>query len=117
MRRIALGVFVLLLVAPAQSAQGARADSGAHQSALRLLEPALTVPGVATATLTTTRTTLRKGARYKLVVTGTVFGSITRPDGVTIGETEDAFYCFAELNGAPSIRARLAHGISGIWAR
>lgn len=70
----------------------------AQKSALRLLET-LTVPGLAS-TPVTTRTTLRKGASYRLVVTGTVTGSFSKPDGVTIGEREDAFYCYEETNEA-----------------
>jgi hypothetical protein len=33
-------------------------------------------------------------------VTGTVTDSFTKPDGVTIGEREDAFYCYEEINEA-----------------
>jgi len=71
-----------------------------HQAAAapRLLET-LTVPA-APSTPVTTKTTLKQGRQYTLEVRGIVTSSTTRPDGVTIGEREDAFYCFEELNEA-----------------
>ena len=99
MRRIALAALLLAVLTPVAGALGAGGDPGARQSALRLLET-LSVPAISTAPVTTTRTTLRKGATYRLVVTGTIATSFTRTDGVTLGEREDAFYCYDELNEA-----------------
>jgi hypothetical protein len=97
-RRIAVALSVLLALTLGSAIPSAGGQPRAQKSALRLLET-LTVPGLAS-TPVTTRTTLRKGASYRLVVTGTVTSSFTKPDGVTIGEKEDAFYCYEETNEA-----------------
>ena len=75
--------------------------AGTQQAAAapRLLET-LSVPGLTPPAGVTTRTVLKKGASYRLDVSGTVTGTFTPPGGVTIGEREDAFYCFEELNEA-----------------
>ena len=98
MRGIAVGVCVLLTLTFAVAIPAAGDEQRAGTSAVRLLET-LTVPAVAGAPVTT-RTSLRKGARYRLVVTGTVTGTFTNPSGVTVGEREDAFYCYEEINEA-----------------
>ena len=98
MRRIAIALSALLALTLGIAISSAGGQPRAQTSALRLLET-LTVPGLAS-TPVTTRTTLRKGASYRLVVTGIVTSSFTKPDGVTIGEREDAFYCYEETNEA-----------------
>ena len=76
-----------------------QAPRGHLPRALKLLET-LTVPGTTGSKQIPTRTTLKKGASYRLVVSGTVTTSFTQPNGVTIGEREDAFYCYDEINEA-----------------
>jgi hypothetical protein len=97
-QRTAVAVSALLAFVLGITATGAGSEPVARPSALRLLET-LRVPVTSDPSrLTTTHTTLRKGARYSLIVTGTIASQYTRSDGVTIGESEDAFYCYNELN-------------------
>jgi hypothetical protein len=72
---------------------------GQAAAAPRLLET-LTVPGLTPPGGVTTKTVLKKGASYRLEVSGTITSTFTPPGGVTVGEREDAFYCFEELNEA-----------------
>jgi hypothetical protein len=68
-------------------------------AAPRLLET-LTVPALSPPPGVTTKTVLKKGASYRLEVSGTITSTFTPPGGPMIGEREDAFYCFEELNEA-----------------
>ena len=74
-------------------------EVGNAAAAPSLLET-LTVPGLAPPPGVTTKTVLKKGANYRLEVSGTITSTFTPPGGPTIGEREDAFYCFEELNEA-----------------
>ena len=76
------------------------ACGGAQQASAASLLETLTVPALTPPTGVSTKTVLKKGASYRLDVSGTITATFTRPDGVTIGEREDALYCFEELNEA-----------------
>jgi hypothetical protein len=78
----------------------AAAEPAARSSQARLLETFTVLPRSTPPLPATTRTTLSQGASYSLVVTGTVTGTFTRSDGTTIGERQDAFYCYEETNEA-----------------
>jgi hypothetical protein len=98
---LALAAVVLAAGGPAS---GSSAPPEARVSAAHLLEKRTVSP---TGKVVKSRTSLKKGKRYKLVLTGTVTTTLPGPNG-TIGSRFDALYCFETFGTSP-----LAHDPSG----
>ena len=102
MQRVAAAGLLLLALGSAGVASADYSDRRARPSALRLLET-LTVPVTSDPkAAVTTRTALRKGGLYRLVISGTITGTATGP-GYVIGDRQDAFYCYESFGSSPNV--------------
>ncbi len=102
MRGIAAAALVLLALGSTGSVQAGETDPRTRASALRLLGT-LTVPITSNPQAAiTTNTSLRQGASYRLVVSGTITATATGP-GYAIGDKKDAFYCYESFGSSPNV--------------